>query len=238
MAFEHPGEGALDYLPCRYGSSRILFRGPRKALSDPYIAFLGGTETYGRFIVRPFPDVVGDALGVTGVNLGCVNGGIDVYLKDETLLGISGRAQVTVLQVMGAHNLSNRFYSVHPRRNDRFVGASPVMQALFREVDFTEFAFTRHLMSSLRSICPERFEHVVTELQTAWVARMRTLLQAIDGPKLLLWLADHRPENASAARAGYRNDPLYVERAMLNALEGLHDGCIEVVYDPEIRGTR
>lgn len=236
MAFEHPGEGALDYLPCRYGSSRILFRGPKKKLSDPYAAFFGSTETYGRFIERPFPDLVGDALGATTVNLGCVNGGIDVYAKDATLLEIAGTARVTVMQVMGAHNLSNRFYSVHPRRNDRFVGPSAMMQSIYREVDFTDFAFTRHLMNALRSICAQRFELVVDELQAAWVARMRRLLETIEGPKLLLWLADHRPDDARRARSGYCNDPLYVDRAMLDAVGDLHDGCIEVIYDPESRG--
>ncbi|MEL7098122.1 MAG: DUF6473 family protein, partial [Pseudomonadota bacterium] len=26
------GHGGLDYLPCRYGASKVLFRGPRKSL--------------------------------------------------------------------------------------------------------------------------------------------------------------------------------------------------------------
>ncbi len=36
---------------------------------------------------------------------------------------------------MGAQNLSNRFYAVHPRRNDRFLRASTLMKTIFREVD-------------------------------------------------------------------------------------------------------
>lgn len=238
MAFEHPGDGALDYLPCRYGESKILFRGPKKRMEAPYVAFFGSTETYGRFIERPFPELVSEALGQTCVNLGCVNAGIDVYNSDEILMEIAARARVTVIQVMGTHNLSNRFYSVHPRRNDRFVGASPLMQTVFKEVDFTDIAFTRHLMTTLQTRCAQRFELVIQELQAAWVARMRSMLGKIRGPKILLWLSDHRPEDAQGVKAGYCNDPLYVDRDMLDALSDAIDGCIEIVYDPEIRGTR
>lgn len=36
-------EGAgLTYAPCRYGMSRILFRGPKRRLDTPYVAFVGG----------------------------------------------------------------------------------------------------------------------------------------------------------------------------------------------------
>ncbi len=238
MAFEHPGDGALDYLPCRYGESKLLFRGPKKRLDEPYIAFFGSTETYGRFIETPFPDLVGDTLGLNSVNLGCVNAGIDVYNNDRTLLEIAAGAKVTVLQVMGAHNLSNRFYSVHPRRNDRFVGPSALMQTVYREVDFTDFAFTRHLMTSLRAQCRQRFEMVTNELKAAWTARMRSLLEKIKGPKVLLWLADHRPEEARIDQADYAQDPLYISRSMLDDLRSSIDGYVEVVYDPAIRATQ
>ena len=46
MTYDALGAGALDYLPCRYGTSKLLFRGPRRPLKEPYIAFLSGTETY------------------------------------------------------------------------------------------------------------------------------------------------------------------------------------------------
>ncbi len=232
MAFEHPGDGALDYMPCRYGASKMQFRGPKKELEAPYAAFFGATETYGRFIETPFPELLATRLGHTCVNLGCVNGGVDIYTHETELLNIASRARVTVVQVMGAHNLSNRFYSVHPRRNDRFIGPSALMKTLFRDVDFTDFAFTRHLMTTLQAHSPERFELVINELRAAWIARMRLLLQRIDGPRILLWLADHAPEDARIGKPGYCNDPLYVDRAMLEALDDCNEGLVEVVFTP------
>lgn len=235
MAFEHPGVGALDYLPCRYGESRLLFRGPKQPLDGAYAAFFGSTETYGRFVDAPFPALVGERLRVSAVNLGCVNAGVDVFARDRALLDIAAGARVTVIQVMGAQNLSNRFYSVHPRRNDRFIGPTDLMKATFGEIDFTDFAFTRHLLAALQTKCADRFDMVVEALKSAWIARMRELLAAIGGQKVLLWLADHRPEDTPAADCRYRNDPLFVDRSMLDALDGAADDYVEVVYD---RGDR
>ena len=36
MAYDNPGDGALDYFPCRYGKSKLMFRGPRRRLEAPY----------------------------------------------------------------------------------------------------------------------------------------------------------------------------------------------------------
>ena len=45
MAYEYGGDRALDYFPCRYGQSKLLFRGPRRKLEGNYISVLGGTAT-------------------------------------------------------------------------------------------------------------------------------------------------------------------------------------------------
>ena len=58
MAFENPGQGALDYFPCRYGHSKLLFRGPRRKLDGAYCAVLGGSETYGKYVREPYPALI------------------------------------------------------------------------------------------------------------------------------------------------------------------------------------
>ena len=116
MAYEHLGAGALDYYPCRYGTSKLWFRGPSKALDQPYCAVIGGSETYGKFVERPYPDLFQDKTGYPVVNLGCVNAGADVFALDETVMDICKNAEITVIQLTGAQNISNRYYSVHPRR--------------------------------------------------------------------------------------------------------------------------
>jgi len=227
MAYENLGEGALDYYPCRYGKSKLLFRGPKRKLDGPYVAMLGGTETYGKFIERPFAQLTEDALDHTVVNFGCVNAGIDVFVNDQAILDAASKSAVTVVQLTGAQNMSNRFYAVHPRRNDRFLRASNLLKTIFREVDFTEFNFTRHLLTSLHEASPDKFAMVEQELKEAWVARMKTLISKIEGKIVLLWMADHAPEScASCSIDG--SDPLFVGEEMINELRPFVTGVVEV----------
>ncbi|MAM61805.1 DUF6473 family protein [Maritimibacter sp. UBA3975] len=232
MTYENLGEGALDYAPCRYGKSKLLFRGPKRKLNAPYVAMLGGTETYGKFVDLPFPVLTESALDMPVVNLGCVNAGIDVFSTDGTVVDIASRAEVTVIQITGAQNMSNRFYAVHPRRNDRFLRASNLLKTIYREVDFTEFNFTRHLLTALKTTSPEKFAMVEQELREAWVARMKTLVSRIDSRVVLLWLSGHAPEQPDRDTAE-GSDPLFVDREMLDAVSPFVEEIVEVVVTPD-----
>lgn len=227
MTFAMTAPGALDYFPCRYGRSRVLFRGPRRPLDAPYLAFLGGTETYGRFIEEPFPALVERQSGKTCVNLGVANAGLDLYLNDPGVLHVAEQAELCVMQIMGAQNMSNRYYGVHPRRNDRFLRASERLQTLYPEVDFTEFHFNRHLLGRLRALSEERFDEIAGELRQAWLARMKHLLTLLRGRVLLLWLSEQQPPDApdSALDSG---GPLLIDRTMLDALRPRTVGLIEM----------
>ena len=165
------------------------------------------------------------------VNLGCVNGGIDAFLGDAVVTDICRNADLTVVQVMGANVLSNRFYSVHPRRNDRFLRASSVLEAIYYDVDFSDFAFTRHLLQTLHATSIERFETVVRELREAWVARMRTLLTGIGENVMLLWLADTPLSDRPWADhpAHLQAEPLFITRSMVEELRPLVRDILEVV---------
>ncbi|MGA9251582.1 MAG: DUF6473 family protein, partial [Roseobacter sp.] len=220
MSYDVLGAGALNYAPCKYGNSSILFRGPERRLDAPYVAFLGGTETYGKFIKTPFPALVESNLGVNCINFGIPNAGIDVLANEGFLINAVLGAQISVVQIVGAQNLSNRFYTVHPRRNDRFINASPLLSSIYPEVDFSEVHFTRHMLNILYGVSHKRFAVVRQELQAAWMARMKLLLRRIRGKAVLLWLADHPPVDERDAQVNPANmsDPLFVTRQMLEQL--------------------
>lgn len=232
MAYHDLGESALDYVPCRYGKSKLLFRGPKRRLDHTYVAMLGGTETYGKFVEHPYPAQTEELLGMPVVNFGLVNAGIDVFANDETVMRAASDAAVTVIQISGAQNMSNRFYAVHPRRNDRFLRASTLLKTIYRDMDFTEFNFTRHLLTALREDNAEKFAMVEEELKEAWVARMKTLVAKINARVVLLWLSDHDPENHTTCTE-QGSDPLFVDRAMLERVRPYVSGVVEVVVKPE-----
>lgn len=228
MAYERMGEGALDYSPYRYGASRLMFRGPRRRLEGDFIAVLGGTETYGRFIEKPYPELIEAVTGMQMINFGCVNAGVDVFLNDPEVLAACRKAQATVVQILGAQNMTNRYYAVHPRRNDRFLRASPLMKTIFREIDFTEFNFTRHMLSTLQQESPEKFTILAEELKAAWVARMRLLLARLGSRTVLLWMANG-PPGTQDAPPRLDADPLLVDRAMIEAISAQANAYVEVV---------
>lgn len=227
MAYEHPGARSLDYLPCRYGTSKLLFRGPRRRLDGDYCALLGGSETYGKYVRTPYPALLEDRLGASVVNFGYMNAGADVFLNEPVIIDACNKARVTVVQLLGAHNMSNRFYAVHPRRNDRFLRASALMKTIFREVDFTEFHFTRHMLLSLKERSPKKYTLIESELKAAWVARMRLLLQRIVGRSVLLWIGDHHP--GGVARDALGPDPLLIDSGMVEAIRPHATDFVRVV---------
>ncbi|MFW8635022.1 DUF6473 family protein [Cribrihabitans pelagius] len=222
MSYELKSAGALWGEPCRYGESRLLVRGPERDLSQPYIAVLGGTEVYGRYVDIPFTAGAEQTLGVPCINLGSVNAGLDSFLRDETLLDIARAARVSVLQMLGAQNMSNPYYRVHPRRNDRFLQAQPALETLYPEVDFTEFHFNKHLLSTLRDISAGRFEQVREELQRSWVERMSRLVEVLGGRVLLLWLRYDLGRTTE-----FPEEPVMVDRAMADALRPKVRGLLE-----------
>lgn len=225
MSYAASRADALDYDQCRYGASKLVFRGPKKSTDDAYVTILGSTEAFGRCVARPFPELVDATCDLSVVNLGCQNAGIDAFLYDADIMSLAKGAKLNVVQAMGAINMSNRFYRVHPRRNDRFLGPSKALKSLYHEVDFTDFSFNRHMLSTLNMVCSSRFSIVREELRKAWTARMLMLLQTLDGPVLLLWLRETKPRGLGA-------EPLFVGADMVHDLSKL---CLDVVEVPVSR---
>lgn len=231
MSFEVSGARALADIPCRYGTSRLLVRGPRRSLRDPYIAFLGSSDTYGSFVMHPFVALAESEIGLTCVNLGCANAGVDALLNDPDVLDIAASAKLTVLQVSGAQNMSNALYRVHPRRNDRFLSASPTLRAIYPEVDFMDFHFNKHMLTTLHDLSADRFRAVRQEVQQAWLARMRLLLDRLGPQTQLLWLRRDTPDTG-LSQAGLGGDPLMITRSMLEELTKYSGGLIDVSVAP------
>lgn len=233
MTYDRLGAEALDYSPCHYGGSALAFRGPTRRIDGGACLVLGGTETYGRFVERPYPALVERATGIRMVNLGCVNAGIDAFLNDPALLAEAAHGGRSVVQVTGAHNLTNRYYAVHPRRNDRFLRASAELAALYPQLDVAEVHFTRHLLAKLQERSAEHFARVAAELKSVWVRRMRQLLSQLPAPRLLLWIGEAPPPPAGDLRPG--PDPLLVDAAMVAEATAAAEGYVEVVLSTAAR---
>lgn len=227
MPLAQRGIHLVDYQIWQLPGVKLGLRGPACDLRRPYLAFLGGTETFGRFMEAPFPHLIGARLHLPVLNLGCVNAGLDVYLRKLPILNAAHHASAAVLEIPGAHNQSNRYYSVHPWRNDRFLRPTRELVLLYPDVDFTEIIFTRHLLKVLRARSRRRFRLLREELQRVWVDRMKTLLATV-GPTLLFWFARQSP-----GRDGRGLDvsvaPLFVTPEMIREISGDAADFVSVV---------
>jgi hypothetical protein len=149
--------------------------------------------------------------------MGVRNAGPDVYLRDPVLLDMIAQSDHAIVQVMGAANMSNPYYRVHPRRNDRFIAPEPRLCCLFPEIDFTSFHYTRHLLGTLEYIDPIRFLELQKTLKSEWIKKMKKLLSYFERPPTLLWISERKVDRlAHVAKAP---DPVFVGRGMLNELE-------------------
>ncbi|MCC6006428.1 MAG: hypothetical protein JJU40_01980 [Rhodobacteraceae bacterium] len=228
------GQAARGPEYCLYnlGTSRRPYRGPAPDLGGPYVACLGGSETFGRYVARPWPELLGRTAGVTCANFGAVNGGIDVILDDPALLVACHDAKMAILCVPGALNLSNRLFAVHPRRNDRLVRTTTGFRALFPAIDLTETHFTGHLLRQCANTGSAPFAALIEELQAAWCARMHRLIEALRCPVLLVWLAPAPPPERVEITLPDPGMPAFVDAAMLRHLRDATLGLVVHVCPP------
>ena len=234
MTYERTGARALDYEYCHYGRSRLAFRGPKWPIPDDFVLCLGGAETFGRFIETPYPALLERRTGRRVLNLGLPNTGWDAYLTDPWVMDMVRRAEMTILQVPGLQCHSNRNYTVHPRRNDRVIGQTVLMREVFREVDFTEFNFTRHLVGALQARAPERFSALVRDLRAVWLSRLKTLVSAAMGGTAVMWFAPHPPLDKQEAME-ISGDPWGVDKTLFTEAAALAKASLTIRISAKAR---
>ncbi len=222
MSFQHGGTVSAAAKTCVYPGARLRSRGPLRETDRPFIAFLGGTETFGKFVPRPFPDLLEAEIDQTCINLGGLNVGLDAIAADTGLLRICRSATKVVFQVPSAINLSNFFYRVHPWRNDRFLEATSELRELFPNVDFMRINFNRHLLLQLHYVDPLKFETVRDELQAQWVVQMRQILSCLGHSIVLLWIRTTQDDGPLSAAPGL------LARGMVDALRPAVRDIMEV----------
>ena len=220
----------FDYKVYRFGRSRQVFRGPQPELRGRYLCFLGASHTFGRFVDEPFPALVGAWTGLKTLNLGTDGAGPGFFLNDPDVLHAASGAEICVVQAMCATAISNRMFSVRPRRNLRLHAISELLRGIYPDVEFDRFAFVRPMLRHLRGLDETRFRMVENEMRNAWIGRTQTLLNAVETRTILLWFAQRAPEEDGSAMAeGGADYPLFVDRAMVDTVRRAADGYVEVV---------
>ncbi|MEO1000593.1 MAG: DUF6473 family protein [Pseudomonadota bacterium] len=213
----------------RFGRARQRYRSPRPDLDRPYIAMLGGSETYGKFVRDPYPWLVEETLGHQVANWGTPGAGPTFFLKDPVLLECCSNARICVISMMGASATSNRLFSVFKRRNERLRTVSEMLKVLYEGEGIEHFRFVHNMLAHLHARDPQKFKVVELEMRAAWIARMRELLEDIETYKVLFWFSERSPDGDSSQRGvdGRPLAPAYVDRAMIEAIAPYADEVVE-----------
>ena len=221
----------LDYQTYRFGRSKQRFRGPKPNLDDPYIAFIGGSEPFGKFVPDPFPSQLQERLSYQCANWGTPGAGPSFFLRDPVVLEACSNAKACVITVMGAVAMSNRLYSVFKRRNSRVREISKMLDALYPDMSLGDFRFAHNMLRKMHQKDPKKFEVVETELRSAWVARMRELMEEIETTRVLVWMSSRAPEEEPKASVpeSFIAAPAFVNREMLEAVAPMADVLVEYV---------
>ncbi len=207
----------------RFGRSQQVFRGPRPSLKSPYIAFIGGSEPFGKFVASPFPKLVQKKIKTSCANWGTPGAGPGFFLKDPVILEACSNAEICVVQAMNAEPLSNRMYSVFPRRNQRIRGVSDALKSLYPKTDFSRFKYVSAMLKHLRQEDARAFQIVHSEMTAAWMARMLELLADIETTKILLWL-------------DVKGVPSVITEDLVDSLAPHVDQVLKIQIDEEMQG--
>lgn len=229
MADHSIDDPLFDYKLYRFGRSRQLFRGPQPDLRGRYVCFLGASQTFGRFVDSPYPALIGARTGTKTLNLGAEGAGPGFFLKDPEVLHVASGAALCVVEAMCATAISNRMFSVRPRRNLRLHAVSEMLRGIYPDVDFDRFSFVLPMLRRLREQDEARFRIVENEMKNAWIGRMQTLLRVVETPTILFWFAQRPPEADGSALDGSAAYPRFVDRDMVETVRGAADDYVEVV---------
>ncbi|MEM8755189.1 MAG: DUF6473 family protein, partial [Pseudomonadota bacterium] len=102
MSYQKPDQAFINYNVYQWGRLQQYYRGPRPNLDEPYVACLGGAQTFGRYTREPYPAILAEKLGMEVANFGAGGAGPGFFLRDSMVMEAASAAEVCIVQVMSA----------------------------------------------------------------------------------------------------------------------------------------
>lgn len=213
-------KAAFDYdLQCLIGIPGYFFRGPAIDASQPYIACIGGAQTYGRFCARPFPALLGEQLGVQVLNLGLGGAGPRLFDKGHFLQWLNN-AELVIVQVFSGRSEGNSQFD-NSESGDLF-GT--------RLADGKRIRFEDFLSELVANSSAETVKDVIAETRENYVKHTLQLLEHIHRPKILLWISNRTPAyqpDYSSSWGILGSFPQLVDDKMIEQIRAKADAYVE-----------
>ena len=171
-----------------YDFQGLKLRGSKKLDNTKYIAYIGASQTFGRFCQEPYPNLLGKKLNMGTLNFGIGGIGPTFFLSNQTILEAVNKAELVVIQVLSGRSISN---SVFESRDGGMLGIRLIDGKKMR----SDAVFSQLVSGKdKRGLSKEFMENLVKETRENYVSTTIDLLKAIKPPKILLWLSTRTPE--------------------------------------------
>jgi len=217
----------IDYELWPLPGTDLLVRGPRTPdLDGEYFVAIGAAQTFGRFVDKPFCQVVSERIGCPALNLGFSGAGPTFFLERKELLDLINRARFAVVQVMSGRSVSNSRFIVQENQGvlrKREVNQSSPNPARFAEDAYIEF---------LKGASMEDAVDLREEARMRYVSEMNRLLRRIKVPKILLYWSGRQAnysEGLNSIESYWGEYPHFVNEAVLSLLREGADKYVEAV---------
>lgn len=214
LSYQTRDYAAFDYEHWGHDLFAEGLRGPRPSNAaletGAFVASLGAAQTYGRFVYRPYAQIVAEEKGLAVANLATGGAGPKFYLNQPDLLDIANRSRLCLIQVMSGRSADNSVLH-DPKGLSRLQWRDSGTRVV------PDDAF-RHLIGT-RSEAEVRA--IVQETRDAYVADMKDLLAKIAAPKVLVWISVRSPDyetDYSTVRGIFKGFPQMVNAAMVDEL--------------------
>jgi hypothetical protein len=211
----------LDQSLCDYRLAKHAghwLRGPSCDLSRPYLAAVGGAETLGRFVERPYPQQLAERLSLGCLNLGLPGMGPAAFLHEDVQRLLRGAALVVVSCLSGRSAPNDRFDN--RARGGLFGTVGPAGQRL---------RFEQFLAELVQHGDAQEVRRLVTQTRRNFTAGMLRLGRALRGRAVLLWFSQrHAPvaTDWSSAASILGPFPQLVDQAMLRSMRRAYAECV------------
>jgi hypothetical protein len=225
----------IDYDNWRLPGSPNLLRGPAPPTEPAPVVCLGSAATFGRLVRRPFPQGLAKGLKYPVLNAGIGGARPATFLADVPVMAKVSQAPLVILEMLSARGYATRFFTpAHSIGNTGVVPAEErarvSMPNAKRQV-FVDWVYER---AFARGVDRLDLEEARATILRAYVADMKRLIAAAGGPVILVYLSQRAPDYKSRPldyEAWSGGFPHFVDRQVLELLEPLCAGLIEVVSD-------
>ncbi len=215
----------IDYGEVALPGTILPVRGPlpKNLDSGGFVSAIGAAQTFGRFVERPYLNLLGERLGIETLNLGSAGAGPGFYAARGNAIAVMNRSAIVIVQVMSGRSVSNSYFE-NTNAGSLRPWAAPKTEKPQHAITAWETA--------LAEKGPAFMHHLVAETRRNYVEQMKQLMGWIMPPKLLFWFSQRPPDYQEAygsAGAIFGDFPQLINRAVLNELRPcaqFHAECV------------